>query len=184
MLRSSVTSHSVHSSPSPRRAWIEIVAFPICFFAAVSRPPHGGRGLKCLSLCRVCKHFWSPSPRRAWIEMLRQEQPKKSLKSPSPRRAWIEIRAVFCFMVVTACRPPHGGRGLKYARLDAKRSSIKSRPPHGGRGLKFDNRACPLCSRRRPPHGGRGLKLRPSRFLPLSPSSPSPRRAWIEILEQ
>ena len=33
------------------------------------------------------------------------------------------------------CRPPHGGRGLKYECIIFK-ISISRRPPHGGRGLK------------------------------------------------
>ena len=58
-----------------------------------------------------------------------------------------------------------------------------SRPPHGGRGLKFifipPIEALAPC---RPPHGGRGLKLLFVNLLVGIVSSPSPRRAWIEML--
>ena len=58
-------------SPSPRRAWIEI---PMRHTAGCSMP--------------------SPSPRRAWIEILLDcFTDKPAAKSPSPRRAWIEIRS-------------------------------------------------------------------------------------------
>ena len=57
------------------------------------------------------------------------------------------------------------------------------RPPHGGRGLKLRDFA--IAARkigRRPPHGGRGLKSYASVSIFSTSLSPSPRRAWIEIV--
>ena len=126
------------------------------------RPPHGGRGLK-----YVNKHGYdlamemSPSPRRAWIEIFcSRSRGIHFEQSPSPRRAWIEISSYTPLRSSVTCRPPHGGRGLKY-RLGRLRSAVRRarRPPHGGRGLKSILRGI---------------------VLPCQ-SSPSPRRAWIEM---
>ena len=84
------------------------------------------------------------------------------VKSPSPRRAWIEIKVrVRVNNTAAQRRPPHGGRGLKFEYLVRQNSGVLSRPPHGGRGLKFD-------------------RIGKSLFGAMSPS---PRRAWIEILQ-
>ena len=37
--------------------------------------------------------------------------------------------------MLEACRPPHGGRGLKY-KHPKQPFAYQRRPPHGGRGLK------------------------------------------------
>ena len=63
------------------------------FWAAVpGRPPHGGRGLKCIqSYCQAVS-ISSPSSRRAWIEIISGfRQCRNGHRSPSSRRAWIEI---------------------------------------------------------------------------------------------
>ena len=101
------------------------------------------------------------------------------------------------------CRPPRGGRGLKYpVHVDsaaADRSPPSrgawieilsggstldprpSRPPRGGRGLKCMYRTMGGNPWRRPPRGGRGLKYDlPARAAP-PPASPPSRGAWIEI---
>ena len=78
-------------------------------------------------------------------------------------------------------RPPLGGRGLKSD--DGRHSRLRRRrPPLGGRGLKSDLPAAVITVASRPPLGGRGLKF--ARLLPLFHvfQSPSPRRAWIEML--
>ena len=36
----------LQESPSPRRAWIEILSALLIHETVVGRPPHGGRGLK------------------------------------------------------------------------------------------------------------------------------------------
>ena len=78
------------------------------------------------------------------------------------------------------CRPPHGGRGLKFHHhplhpwhpLSAPTrgpwieiptevvciAGLYRRPPHGGRGLKCRSPAAFSRCCCRPPHGGRGLK--------------------------
>ena len=81
--------------------------------------------------------------------------------SPSSRRAWIEITPEGSGDKPDPRRPPRGGRGLKFQRLAVWASSL-GRPPRGGRGLK---------------------STRSPRRVPL-PSSPSSRRAWIEILKR
>ena len=58
------------SSPSPRRAWIEILLPSLSARAVGGRPPHGGRGLKLLPQGQQRGCAQSPSPRRAWIEIL------------------------------------------------------------------------------------------------------------------
>ena len=56
------------------------------------------------------------------------------------------------------CRPPRGGRGLKYY-IDYPTYQHGSRPPRGGRGLKyFLGEVIKELAQRRPPRGGRGLK--------------------------
>ena len=61
----------------------------------MGRPPHGGRGLKCVIVDITNNFNVSPSPRRAWIEISLGQIGLTDIKlSPSPRRAWIEIN---CF---------------------------------------------------------------------------------------
>ena len=40
-------------------------------------------------------------------------------------------------MVLVACRPPRGGRGLKFEPVTLALTQNGGRPPRGGRGLKF-----------------------------------------------
>ena len=104
---------------------------------------------------------------------------------------------------VTACRSPHGERGLK-SRPDGMYTIEDCRSPHGERGLKWScdrvaqRAAESLSSRRawieipagggdtsknrsRSPHGERGLKLHQSVEQGDCRASLSSRRAWIEI---
>ena len=151
--------------------------------AALSRPPHGGRGLKWMYNTADPHSARSPSPRRAWIEMyIVAGKRAPNLASPSPRRAWIEIFDAPLCEPGGACRPPHGGRGLKSRHLRRLIRHGARRPPHGGRGLKW-----------RDEDRGHGLDESPSprrawiEMVLSAPASaracwsPSPRRAWIEI---
>ena len=104
---------SRRTSPSTRRAWIEIGYGKTSNSHTISRPPHGGRGLKSHDRLQELRGPRSPSTRRAWIEMT------LTLTRRSRRRS----------------RPPHGGRGLKFGSGQIA-IPIKRRPPHGGRGLK------------------------------------------------
>ena len=80
------------TSPSPRRAWIEM-----------------------LILVKINKvDLMSPSPRRAWIEIVGNvDGINCGVPSPSPRRAWIEMPTSLYSTLTFDSRPPHGGRGLK-----------------------------------------------------------------------
>ena len=80
---------ALSSSPSSRRAWVEIVS-----------------SLVLTILLR------SPSSRRAWVEIYswRPRNTDRRL-SPSSRRAWVEIYALSRSIRATMRRPPRGGRG-------------------------------------------------------------------------
>ena len=95
---------------------------------------------------------------RAWIEIVRRWHRSESQWSLSSWRAWIEITRILPSME-TACRSPHGERGLKsrhqhgilaeHQSLSSWRAWIEipsraqciaarsSRSPHGERGLKY-----------------------------------------------
>ena len=146
----------------------------------------------------------SSSTRRTWIEIPLPPQIAAGFqRSSSTRRTWIEMHKQGSLFGGVECRPPHGGRGLKFGQCyghircgqssSTRRTWIEMedcwvlwllrpcRPPHGGRGLKFSFTCLSLVSRSRPPHGGRGLKSvccppGRSRFL-----SSSTRRTWIEM---
>ena len=60
---------------------------------------------------------------------------------------------------------------------------FRCRPPRGGRGLKFCKNTGAELNIGRPPRGGRGLKCPVGYDLLQRPASPSSRRAWIEIKE-
>ena len=78
--------------------------------------------------------------------------------SLSSRRAWIEMEMLHGSAEMSACRSPHGERGLKY-RQRATLRIRQSRSPHGERGLKLSGE-------------------QDGSFGYLSLSS---RRAWIEM---
>ena len=101
------------SSPSSRRAWVEILITAVWTISAavallaegVGRNPHGsGRviGRKASpssrrawvempSVCQCWKPSSSPSSRRAWVEIIYRNCIYCHIKSPSSRRAWVEI---------------------------------------------------------------------------------------------
>ena len=57
-----------------------------------SRPPRGGRGLKCFGSLYQVEEPESPPSRGAWIEIIRHRRNRESRgKSPPSRGAWIEI---------------------------------------------------------------------------------------------
>ncbi len=58
----------------------------------ISRPPHGGRGLKSFDIGALL-----------------------AMSGSSPTRGtWIEISSMYVCVDLPVSRPPHGGRGLKY----------------------------------------------------------------------
>ena len=56
-------------SPPSRGAWIEIAKNTAAYAVQYSRPPRGGRGLKCLQLLPAVLVTESPPSRGAWIEI-------------------------------------------------------------------------------------------------------------------
>ena len=66
-------------------------------------------------------------------------------------------------------------------RPSGRKEGTPCRPPRGGRGLKYEVGGRRLVVLRRPPRGGRGLKFNPRADLRQHALSPSSRRAWIEI---
>ena len=74
---------------------------------------------------------------------------------------------------------PTEGRGLESAAYYIDTYCI-SRPPHGGRGLKYASPAT-LSRLQSPPHGGRGLKYVSRLTSPPHTRVALPTGAWIEI---
>ena len=125
-------------SPSSRRAWIEML---ITRSMRMARPS-------------------SPSSRRAWIEMYLKAVARFSpVMSPSSRRAWIEIDDCPELIDYAPCRPPRGGRGLKF---DVPVQAVLHHGSPSSRRAWIEISDVPCCSIRRK-------------------WSPSSRRAWIEI---
>ena len=74
----------------------------------------------------------------AWIEIARNRYDSATYKSPPVWGAWIEIRTSLTRHWQRACRPPCGGRGLKWL-VDLEDFKLAGRPPCGGRGLKLES---------------------------------------------
>ena len=169
-------------SPSPRRAWIEMLGTAYGYGQTHSRPPHGGRGLKSRIDKSEERRLLSPSPRRAWIEIAKLS-PVSGTMARRPPHGGRGLKFDRLGLVdISFGRPPHGGRGLKWKCM-TKSNNSRGRPPHGGRGLKYFFKVVYNFLSRRPPHGGRGLKFALPPAWVYSTPSPSPRRAWIEIAE-
>ena len=79
------------TSPSSRRAWIEIAPMPRPYTAKEVALLAEGVDRNIIRLVSVAGPARSPSSRRAWIEMKRLKFLRRTWKSPSSRRAWIEI---------------------------------------------------------------------------------------------
>ena len=61
--------------------------------------------------------------------------------------------------MLRACRPPHGGRGLKYNVIQSVQHHRQPSPPARGAWIEISIAiALASHSQSRPPHGGRGLK--------------------------
>ncbi len=81
------------------------------------------------------------------------------------------------------CRPPRGGRGLKYPPYCAAYHAIRSRPPRGGRGLKCHRNTPRPEEYSSPPSRGAWIEmLDPLCIKPMLWTSPPSRGAWIEII--
>ncbi len=114
IVRNLEVTHNINRSLSSRRAWIEI------------RFVDWGDIMRSESL----------SSRRAWIEMQSLTRQLSANESLSSRRAWIEISASGLKSDESACRSPHGERGLKFNGVIEKVKPTFGRSPHGERGLK------------------------------------------------
>ena len=106
------------SSPSTRKAWIEI---KFADTSADIRPV-------------------SPSTRKAWIEITSELTKQKNADSrlPHGRRGLKWIIASHLAQMYQG-RLPHGRRGLKSPKPDSEMCSRSGRLPHGRRGLKYQN---------------------------------------------
>ena len=142
-----------------RGAWIEIPASRIRLCIAVSRSPHGERGLK---YCR-------------------RSLPWSTWESLPARGAWIEIREYRACEALVHSRSPHGERGLKSVMGARNKMRVRGRSPHGERGLKCFCTSTRILRSRRSPHGERGLKFPPKSGRRASCRSLPARGAWIEI---
>ena len=101
--------------------------------------------------------------------------------SPSPRRAWIEIQAVLLFCLKIHCRPPHGGRGLKYER-GGEIKCLKLSPSPRRAWIEISVfMAGHLLNLSSPSPRRAWIEMPRSDCMLISTPSPSPRRAWIEI---
>ena len=124
-------------SPSPRRAWIEIVVVVIVAITLFGRPPHGGRGLKSKRI-KLC-------------------------------------------ILQSFCRPPHGGRGLKY-RGFYQHFQLKVGSPSPRRAwIEITNLSISALLLKSPSPRRAWIEIIIALRLAGSDRSPSPRRAWIEI---
>ena len=82
-------------SPPSRGAWIEMEKKKETALYKLSRPPRGGRGLKCVTVGIQVPVLMSPPSRGAWIEIrLTGQGAGRNWGSPPSRGAWIEIGAV------------------------------------------------------------------------------------------
>ena len=124
----------------------------------ISRSPHGERGLKSEYIRKTIRKLLSLPAWGAWIEILDAEGLNAKYESLPAWGAWIEMRLGTLYQNNTACRSPHGERGLKSGPLPPSRST-SGRSPHGERGLKY-------------------VKKTDSYFVP---SSLPAWGAWIEI---
>ena len=58
--------------------------------------------------------------------------PDGKLQSPPSRGAWIEIQSTQYFWGISMCRPPRGGRGLKFIKHKTVRKAGRVAPLAGG----------------------------------------------------
>ena len=78
----------------------------------------------------------SPPARGAWIEIRPDVRRVEKRASPPARGAWIEITWCPTARRVGDCRPPHGGRGLKYLQT-AERLAYYGSPPARGAWIEM-----------------------------------------------
>ena len=74
----------------------------------------------------------SPPSRGAWIEIMTEKELRQKVVSPPSRGAWIEIVLRQVGRTARACRPPRGGRGLKFRPELERRAHGVVAPLAGG----------------------------------------------------
>ena len=79
------------SSPSSRRAWVEITGGKYGSLSCKVALLAEGVGRNLAVLGDLCGHIMSPSSRRAWVEITVASSRSPFQMSPSSRRAWVEI---------------------------------------------------------------------------------------------
>ena len=170
------------STPSARRATLIMTRVPPRYSDFYPRPPRGGRPKYAA---------WKAERKKISIHALREEGDRREtagvlavlrfLSTPSARRATIRPEGITRRSTYFYPRPPRGGRPLSQEWMrEGKAISIHALREEG------DSAARKSAAGRsnfypRPPRGGRP-NAQPDRFCAIRfLSTPSSRRAWIEI---
>ena len=83
--------------------------------------------------CSITQWSRSPPSRGAWIEIaMLCHSGMENAKSPPSRGAWIEMDVSSSYPSDASCRPPRGGRGLKYHAGRLSRIGYAVAPLAGG----------------------------------------------------
>ena len=108
-------------------------AIALIWLPAIGRPPHGGRGLKCIdNVQHLLDEDGRPPHGGRGLKFARLIGVMTiHLMSPPARGAWIEIGVPDVFIPAARGRPPHGGRGLKSALAATPAARITSPPARG-----------------------------------------------------
>ena len=127
---------------------------------AMSRAPHGARGLKSHNARRKPQQLWRRAPYGARGLKFTLIRLFSTLQMSRPVwGAWIEMLSGPGFLPKIPGRAPYGARGLKYQYELGPRGTDVRRAPYGARGLKSqDRQAKGGPPGRRAPYGARGLK--------------------------
>ena len=167
------------STPSARRATIQIVAhrWPSCYF--YPRPPRGGRHGRPAILQRHGKiSIHALREEGDWLALYDFMDAAVFLSTPSARRATAGRSRLLSLWYHFYPRPPRGGRRVAAVEICFLFGYFYPRPPRGGRHEHQSGRP----GQRqdfypRPPRGGRRFKYVEAYFLEPFLSTPSARRA-------
>ena len=144
----------------------------------MSRPPHGGRGLKYGSSGVTPSDRRSPPARGAWIEMAINHNHDDRYASPPARGAWIEITHRDMRFMFFSCRSPHGERGLKYNAGQ----HLKNPLPARGAWIEISVIVKTISAQTSLPARGAWIEMPMRDIASVSRYASLPARgAWIEI---
>ena len=144
----------------------------------MSRPPHGGRGLKYGSSGVTPSDRRSPPARGAWIEMAINHNHDDRYASPPARGAWIEIKHRDMRFMFFSCRSPHGERGLKYNAGQ----HLKNPLPARGAWIEISVIVKTISAQTSLPARGAWIEMPMRDIASVSRYASLPARgAWIEI---